>query len=234
MKTFDSAYLVYSARKGTDEVASNKVDFYRCSSFTADTIKNSDNTPKTLPATYEPISTGVALNANQLTEADKDYETLKNNAKTAADTTSTTAVLYKLDISDYFKANAEAAVKDGSNFGIQVTKNTGNGSGVIEFRSGVYLFVTYKAKIASDNGNSVSVTFNPSEYADNGTVTVFVADYDSAGNLIGAVKRDIAIEDKVISFDVNKASGSVLTKVFMWKDTDTLTPITDAVIFEKN
>ena len=61
-----------------------------------------------------------------------------------------------------------------------------------------------------------------------------MADYDSAGNLIGAVKRDIAIEDKVISFDVNKASGSVLTKVFMWKDTDTLTPITDAVIFEKN
>ena len=61
-----------------------------------------------------------------------------------------------------------------------------------------------------------------------------MADYDSAGNLIGAVKRDIAIEDKVISFDVNKATGSVLTKVFMWKDTDTLTPITDAVIFEKN
>ena len=65
-------------------------------------------------------------------------------------------------------------------------------------------------------------------------MTVFVADYDSTGNLIGAVKRDIAIEDKIISFDVNKASGSVLTKVFMWKDTDTLTPITDAVIFEKN
>lgn len=230
----DSAYLVYSARKGTDDLPVNKVDFYRCSSFTADTIKNSDNTPNKLPAKYEPISTGVALNANQLTEADKDYETLKNNAKTAADNENTTAVLYKLDISDYFKANAEAAVKDGSNFGIQVTKNTGNGSGVIEFRSGVYLFVTYKAKIASDNGNSVTVTFNPSEYADNGTVTVFVADYDSAGNLIGAVKRDIAVEDKVMSFDVNKASGSVLTKVFMWKDTDTLTPITDAVIFEKN
>lgn len=222
----DNAYLVYSVRK-SDVHDYNKVDFDRCSPYTTESIKKSDNTPNVLPEKHDSIASAVPLNENQLTENDKDYDVLKN-IENAGD-----AAICKLDITDYFKANAANAIAGGKYFGLQVTRNINCGGGVTEFRGGVYLFVTYKAKIASDNGNSVSVTFNPSEYADNGTVTLFVADYDSAGNLIGAIKRNIAIEDKVISFDVNKASGSVLTKVFMWKDTDTLTPITDAAIFEK-
>lgn len=228
-KDVDKAYLVYSARKDTDNYPWCRVDFNRCSPYTDADIKNtSNNTPKKLPTQQEAIATGVPLNENQLTENDKDYNVLKNIETSP----NRTAVLYKLDISDYFKANAEDAVKNGDYFGIQVSRNTQDGGGDIEFRSAVYIYVTYKTKIAEDNGTSVTVTFNPSEYAKSGSVTVIVADYDSTGSLINAVRKEIAVTDAITSFDVNKAANSALTKVLMWNDIDsTLTPLTEAVAF---
>ena len=231
----DKAYLIYSARKAKgdyegDERSWCNVDFDRCSSYTAESIKNSDNTPKTLPTQYEAIATRVPLNKNQLTESDKDYNVLKNIA-TAADSNFEVG-LYKLDISDYFKTSAKDAVKNGDNFGIQVSRSDKDGGGDISFRSAVYIYVTYKTKIAEDNGTSVTVTFNPSEYAESGSVTVIVADYDSTGSLINAVRKEVAVTDAITSFDVNKAANSALTKVLMWNDIDsTLMPLTEAVAF---
>ena len=231
----DKAYLVYSARKAKgdyegDERSWCNVDFDRCSPYTAESIKNSDDTPKTLPTQYEPIATRIPLNKNQLTESDKDYNVLKN-IETSADSNFEVG-LYKLDISDYFKTSAKDAVKNGDNFGIQVSRSAQDGDGDISFRSAVYIYVTYKTKIAEDNGTSVTVTFNPSEYAKSGSVTVIVADYDSTGSLINAVRKEIAVTDAITSFDVNKAANSALTKVLMWNDIDsTLTPLTEAVAF---